>query len=44
MPTEEDYRGAITALIRLEDTYLLTPSDIRAGVFGKSKSMRPLNG
>lgn len=44
MPGEEDYRGAITALIRLEDTYLLKPRDVRKGVFGKSKAMRRLNG
>lgn len=44
MPDEDDYRGAVTSLIRLEDTYLLTPKDIRNGEFGKSKSMRKLNG
>lgn len=44
MPDEEDYRGAVTSLIRLEDTYLLTPKDIRNGEFGKSKAMRKLNG
>ena len=44
MPDEEDYRGAVTSLIRLEDTYLLSPADIRKGEFGTSKSMRKLNG
>ena len=44
MPDEEDYLGAVTSLISLEETYLLSPADIRKGKFGTSKSMRKLNG
>jgi hypothetical protein len=44
LPTYEDYSGSVTALHRLEDTYLLRPVDIRKGNIGLFKSIRELNG
>lgn len=44
LPTGEDYTGAINALQRLEDTYLLSPAEIRSGNLSKNYPSRPLNG
>lgn len=44
IPYEVDYYGSIQALIRLEDTYLLTPSDVRKGEYKNWKAFRALNG
>jgi len=34
MPMEEDYKGAFTALRRLQDTYQLKPVEISSGQLG----------
>ena len=44
LPTNEDYKGAIKAIHRLEDTYLLSPSDIRSGKLSQKHPSRPLTG
>ena len=44
MPDDEDYRGAIVALNRLEDAYLLNPSDIRNGKLSTQYPSRKLTG
>lgn len=44
LPNEEDYKGAVRALLRLQDTYLLSTLEMSKGVFWHSKSFRPLNG
>ena len=44
LPTEEDYEGAIVALHRLEDTYLLDPKDIKNGILSDKNPSRPLTG
>jgi len=44
LPTEVDYTGAIEALQRLQDTYLLNSTDIRKGIIGKYHSFRHLDG
>ena len=44
LPTNEDYEGAIVALHRLEDTYALTPKDIRTGNMSKKHPSKPLTG
>ena len=44
MPTEKDYKETAVALNRIEDTYVLSPEEITKGVFGKSHSIRHLNG
>ena len=44
LPTNEDYEGAIVALHRLEDTYLLDPNDIRTGKLSEKHPSRPLTG
>ena len=44
LPTEEDYEGAIVALHRLEDTYLLDPKDIKNGILSDKNPSRSLTG
>ena len=44
MPTENDFKETAVALNRIEDTYKLSPEEITKGVFGKSHSIRHLNG
>lgn len=44
LPEEEDYNGAIDALNRIQDTYLLPTSEIRKGLIGEYQSVRSLNG
>ena len=44
LPTIEDYNGAASALLRLEDTYNLKPSDIRKGNLSKQYPSRQLTG
>lgn len=44
LPTGDDYTGAINALHRLEDTYLLSPPEIRSGNHSQNSLCRPLNG
>jgi len=43
LPSSEDYSGAIQALHRLSDTYLLNPKEIRLGNLSKNYPSRPLN-
>jgi prolyl 4-hydroxylase len=44
VPTNKDYEGAILAIHRLQDTYLLTPSDLQNNkMSNKFPSIRPLN-
>lgn len=43
-PNTDDHKGAINAIIRLQDTYQLAASQVRLGVFKSSKSFRQLNG
>jgi hypothetical protein len=42
LPTNVDYKGAIVAIHRLEDTYLLSTSDIRNGNLSVKYHSRPL--
>jgi prolyl 4-hydroxylase len=44
LPTEEDYRGAIEGIHRLEDVYQLDTRDIRLGNLSKKYPSRPLSG
>lgn len=44
LPSSEDYSGAIQALHRLSDTYLLNPKEIRLGNLSQNYPSRPLNG
>jgi hypothetical protein len=44
LPDNEDYKGTIAAIHRLEDTYLLDPEKIRTGQLSEKYSSRPLNG
>ena len=45
LPTDVDYEGAIVALHRLEDTYALSPSDLRTGNLSQNyKPYRELTG
>ncbi len=44
LPNGDDFTGAVRALLRLQDIYLLSPSEMSKGVFWHSKSFRPLNG
>jgi len=44
LPDNEDYRGTIAAIHRLEDTYLLEPEKIRSGKLSEKYSSRPLTG
>ncbi|XP_072046852.1 prolyl 4-hydroxylase subunit alpha-1-like [Amphiura filiformis] len=41
-PTEKDYKGAIDALLRLQETYNLRVSDIADGHIGRNKTSAPL--
>ncbi len=43
LPTNDDYKGSIEAIHRLEDTYLLDPADIASGVLSQKHVSRPLN-
>ena len=42
LPTDEDYNGAILAIHRLEDTYLLEPKDVRSGKLSEHYPSRGL--
>lgn len=42
LPDKDDYEGAIVAIHRLQDTYLLDPIDIRTGNLSKNYPSRPL--
>lgn len=44
MPNKEDLEGAVDSIVRLEETFLIPPSDMRKGIFGRSQSFRYLNG
>lgn len=44
LPTEEDYRGAIEGIHRLEAVYQLDTKDIRNGNLSKKYPSRPLSG
>lgn len=44
VPNQEDYIGAMTSIVRLQETFKLSTAQIRSGVFENSKSYRPLNG
>lgn len=44
LPANEDYEGSIVAIHRLEDTYLLNPSEIRTGNISTKYKSRPLTG
>jgi hypothetical protein len=44
LPTDEDYIGTIDGLLRLEDTYLLEPDQIRMGKLSDKYPSRPLTG
>ena len=44
LPTNEDYVGSINGLLRLEDTYLLEPDEIRKGKLSDKYPSRPLTG
>ncbi|CAF0718005.1 unnamed protein product [Brachionus calyciflorus] len=43
LPGDEDYEGVIKGMHRLEDTYLLNPSDIRTGSLSMRHTSRALN-
>ena len=42
LPTNDDYKGSIEAIHRLEDTYLLNPADIARGNLSQKHISRPL--
>lgn len=44
LPDNDDYIGAIQAIHRLQDTYLLDSSEIRLGNLSSRYPSRPLNG
>lgn len=44
LPSNDDYVGAISALHRLEDTYLLEPEKISHGNLSQKHPSRALNG
>ncbi len=44
LPTNDDYKGAIQAINRLEDTYLLTTREIQSGTLSQKYPSRPLDG
>ncbi|XP_064393719.1 prolyl 4-hydroxylase subunit alpha-1-like isoform X2 [Halichondria panicea] len=39
LPTQEDFNGAMTAVMRLQDTYDLQPHELASGNLGKEKSL-----
>ncbi len=39
LPTQEDFNGAMTAVMRLQDTYDLQPHELASGNLGKDKSL-----
>ena len=39
LPTQEDFNGAMTAVMRLQDTYDLQPQELASGNLGKEKSL-----
>ena len=39
LPDQEDFEGAMTAVMRLQDTYDLEPKEIASGNLGKEKSL-----
>ena len=39
LPTQEDFDGAMTAVMRLQDTYDLRPREIASGDLGKEQSL-----
>jgi prolyl 4-hydroxylase len=43
-PEEEDLHGAITGLLRLQDTYRLDTKDLANGIIGKVKTSKELLG
>ena len=44
MPNNEDYIGAVQAIHRLSDTYLIEPDDIRKGNISTNYPSRQLTG
>ena len=42
MPTEEDYNGAVEAILRLQQVYQLSIPDIEEGIIGGVKANKPL--
>ena len=44
MPDYDDYTGAVRAIHRLEDTYLLKTKDIQKGKLSTQYPSRPLTG
>ena len=44
LPSNDDYKGSIEAIHRLEDTYLLDPFEIAKGTLSQKHVSRPLNG
>jgi prolyl 4-hydroxylase len=42
LPSNDDYKGSIEAIYRLEDTYLLEPADIARGNLSQKHMSRPL--
>ena len=44
MPNNEDYIGAVQAIHRLSDTYLIEPDDIRKGNISTKYPSRQLTG
>lgn len=39
LPSDEDFKGAITALQRLQETYQLPPSALASGKLGQAPSL-----
>ncbi len=39
LPTDEDFNGAMTAVMRLQDTYDLEPQELASGNLGKQQSL-----